>query len=40
MPHFIIDCSENILKSHSQDEIIINNSMQGGTKCQVVKIYP
>jgi 5-carboxymethyl-2-hydroxymuconate isomerase len=22
MPHFIIDCSENILKSHSQDEII------------------
>jgi len=22
MPHFIIDCSENILKSHSEDEII------------------
>ncbi len=22
MPHFIIDCSENILKSHLQDEII------------------
>ena len=22
MPHFIIDCSENILKLHSQDEII------------------
>ncbi len=22
MPHFIIDCSENILKSHSQEEII------------------
>ena len=22
MPHFIIDCSENILRSHSQDEII------------------
>ncbi len=22
MPHFIIDCSEDILKSHSQDEII------------------
>ena len=22
MPHFIIDCSENIVKSHSQDEII------------------
>ena len=22
MPHFIIDCSENILKSHSQDAII------------------
>ena len=22
MPHFIIDCSEGILKSHSQEEII------------------
>ena len=22
MPHFIIDCSENLLKSHSQEEII------------------
>ncbi len=22
MPHFIIDCSENILKAHSKDEII------------------
>ena len=22
MPHFIIDCSENILKSHSEEEII------------------
>ncbi|PHS37993.1 MAG: 5-carboxymethyl-2-hydroxymuconate isomerase [Sulfurovum sp.] len=22
MPHFIIDCSENILKTHSEDEII------------------
>ena len=22
MPHFIIDCSENILKSHSKDEIV------------------
>jgi len=22
MPHFIIDCSENILKSHSEDEIL------------------
>jgi len=22
MPHFIIDCSENILKSHSKEEII------------------
>jgi len=23
MPHFIIDCSKNILKSHSQKEIIV-----------------
>ena len=22
MPHFVIDCSENLLKSHSQEEII------------------
>jgi 5-carboxymethyl-2-hydroxymuconate isomerase len=22
MPHFIIDCSENILKSHSQDQLL------------------
>jgi 5-carboxymethyl-2-hydroxymuconate isomerase len=22
MPHFIIDCSQNILKSHSEDELI------------------
>ena len=28
MPHFIIDCSENILKLHSQDEILkqVNSS--------------